>query len=220
MQYVAFSNRLLPLSAVFKVHPVDSVYQCYPRKVHSFSLSRSSKPHGHTTACLAIHRLMGCFHFLTIMNNVPKNICVGFPSDSAVKNPPAVQETRQTLGQEDPLEKEMATRSSLLAWRIPWTELAGLQSMGSQELDTTEATKHSTHSTQTFVCTSMYFSCLVALGLCYRQGVSLVAEKLWCTGFSLQRLLLLPGMGSRVRGLQQLWVTGSTLRLGSCGEWA
>ena len=43
------------------------------------------------------------------------------------------------LGWEDPLEKEMATHSSILAWRIPWTEeLGGLQSMGHKELDTTE----------------------------------------------------------------------------------
>ena len=43
------------------------------------------------------------------------------------------------LGQEDPLEKEMATHSSILAWRIPGTEEPGrLQFMGSQELDTTE----------------------------------------------------------------------------------
>ena len=41
-------------------------------------------------------------------------------------------------GQEDPLEKGMATHSRILAWRIPWTEEPGrLQSMGSQELDTT-----------------------------------------------------------------------------------
>ena len=48
-------------------------------------------------------------------------------------------ETRvQSLGQEDPLEKEMATHSTTLAWRIPWTEELGeLQSMGSQELDMT-----------------------------------------------------------------------------------
>ena len=40
-----------------------------------------------------------------------------------VKNPPAMQETSvRFLGQEDPLEKEMATHSSILAWRIPWTE--------------------------------------------------------------------------------------------------
>ena len=52
-----------------------------------------------------------------------------------VKNLPAMQETRETqvwsLGQEDPLEKEMATHSSILAWEIPWTEEpGGLQSMG------------------------------------------------------------------------------------------
>ena len=43
----------------------------------------------------------------------------------------------QFLGQEDPLEKEMAIHSSILAWKIPWTEeIGGLQSMGSQESDT------------------------------------------------------------------------------------
>ena len=51
-----------------------------------------------------------------------------------VKNLPAVQETLvQSLGQEDPLENEVATRSSSLAWRISWTEEpGGLQSMGLQ----------------------------------------------------------------------------------------
>ena len=43
-----------------------------------------------------------------------------------VKNLPAMQETQlQSLGQKDPLEKEMATHSSVLAWRIPWTEEPG-----------------------------------------------------------------------------------------------
>ena len=53
-----------------------------------------------------------------------------------VKRLPTLQETRvQSLGQEDPLEKEMATHSSTLAWRIPWTEESGgLQSMGSQRV--------------------------------------------------------------------------------------
>ena len=46
--------------------------------------------------------------------------------DSTVKQPPAVQETQvPSLGQEDPLEKEMATHSTILAWRIPWTEEPG-----------------------------------------------------------------------------------------------
>ena len=53
-----------------------------------------------------------------------------------VKHLPAVQETWvQSLGREDPVEKEMATHSSILAWRIPWTEEpGGLQSMGSQRV--------------------------------------------------------------------------------------
>ena len=46
----------------------------------------------------------------------------------------------QSPGQEDPLEEGMATCSSFLPWRIPWTEPGGLQSIASQELDTTEAT--------------------------------------------------------------------------------
>jgi len=49
-----------------------------------------------------------------------------------VKNLPAMQETQvRSLGQEDPLEKDMETHSSILAWRIPWTEEpSGLQSIG------------------------------------------------------------------------------------------
>ena len=63
-----------------------------------------------------------------------------------VKNPPPMQETPQirSLGLQDPLEESMATHSSILAWRTPWTEKpGGLQSMGS-ESDMTEATEHST----------------------------------------------------------------------------
>ena len=53
-----------------------------------------------------------------------------------LKHLPAMRETWvRSLGQEDPLEKEMATHSSILAWRIPWTEEhGGLQSMGSQRV--------------------------------------------------------------------------------------
>ena len=56
-----------------------------------------------------------------------------------VKNPPAMQNTWvRSLGLEDPLKKEMATGSSILAREIPWTEEpGGLQPMGSQESDTT-----------------------------------------------------------------------------------
>ena len=57
-----------------------------------------------------------------------------------LKHLPAMWETPvQSLGQEDPLEKEMATHSSILAWRIPWMdEPGGLQSTGRKESDTTE----------------------------------------------------------------------------------
>ena len=49
-----------------------------------------------------------------------------FPIAQMVKNLPAMQETQvRSLGQEDPLEKEIATHSSILAWRIPWTEEPG-----------------------------------------------------------------------------------------------
>ena len=59
----------------------------------------------------------------------------GFPGGSTVKNLPAMQEMWemqfQSLGQEDPLKEEIATRSSNLAWEIPWTEGPGeLQSIG------------------------------------------------------------------------------------------
>ena len=73
-------------------------------------------------------------------------IRTGFPGGSVVKNQPAnagdadsIPGSGRSLGREDPWEKEMATHSSILAWRIPWTEEPGeLQSMGSQESDTTE----------------------------------------------------------------------------------
>ena len=64
---------------------------------------------------------------------------LGLSGGSAVKSLPAVQEPpemgAQSLGREDPLEEGMATHSSILAWRIPWTEEpGGLQSTGSQRV--------------------------------------------------------------------------------------
>ena len=56
-----------------------------------------------------------------------------------VKNLPAMQKNPGLIPKEDPLEKGMATHSSILAWRIPWAEEpGGLQSMGRKKLDTTE----------------------------------------------------------------------------------
>ena len=64
-----------------------------------------------------------------------------------VKNPPATQETQEmqvwSLSQEEPLEEEMATHSSILVWKIPWTEEPDrLLSKGSQRVGHDWATKH------------------------------------------------------------------------------
>ena len=61
-----------------------------------------------------------------------------------VKNLPEMQETQVlSLGQEDPMEKGMVTHSSILAWRVPWTEEPGrLQSKGHKESDMTERPTH------------------------------------------------------------------------------
>ena len=74
----------------------------------------------------SIHRVLG-------MSMVPSSLVA-----QLVENLPAVQETQvRFLVWEDPLEKEIASHSNVLAWRIPWMEEPGrLQSMGSQELDT------------------------------------------------------------------------------------
>ena len=73
--------------------------------------------------------------------------CLGFLDGSAIKNLPAIQETQETqvlsLGWEDPLEEGMATHSSTLAGRIPWTEEpGGLQSMGLQRVEHDWTTQH------------------------------------------------------------------------------
>ena len=63
-------------------------------------------------------------------------VTVGFPGGSVVKNSPVMQETQvRSLGQENPLEEEVATHTSILAWEIPWTEESGrLQPMGLQRV--------------------------------------------------------------------------------------
>ena len=68
---------------------------------------------------------------------------MGFPHSSVGKESACQAEDPGFLNQEDPLEKETAMHSSLLAWRIPWTEKpGGLESMGSQESDTTQRLNH------------------------------------------------------------------------------
>ena len=77
----------------------------------------------------------------------PRVAIKGFPGSSVANNLHAMQEMREmqvrSLGQEDPLEKKIATHFSILAWEIPWTGKPGrLPSMGSQELDVTERLIH------------------------------------------------------------------------------
>ena len=106
----------------------------------------------------------GTFHFTRLVHNLPTSVTLLFPSDSKtlpyrakdiakfslryisqdwtslvaqlVRNLPVMWETwAQPLGQEEPLEKGMATHSIILVWRISWTEApGGLQSMGSQRV--------------------------------------------------------------------------------------
>ena len=108
----------------------------------------------------SVNGCLGCFHVLAIINSSAINVKVhvsfgsmvfsGYMPRSGiarsygtslvaqtVKCLPTKRETRvQSLGQEDPLEREMATHSSILAWKIPWTEELGeySQSVGSQRV--------------------------------------------------------------------------------------
>ena len=67
--------------------------------------------------------------YLLCENILILDLTLGLPGGSAVKNPPAMQE----MGREDPLEEEMVTHSSILAWESPWTEEPdGLECLGSQ----------------------------------------------------------------------------------------
>ena len=80
---------------------------------------------------------LGFFHVLAIVKSSEVDIKVHVSSVAQmVKRLSTMQETRvRSLGWEDPLEKEMATHSSTIAWKIPWTEEPGrLQSMGSQRV--------------------------------------------------------------------------------------
>ena len=84
------------------------------------------------------------FFFLRIHLIVNSTSIQGFPGGSVVKNLPASEETQvQSLGQEDPMEQETTTHSSILPWEIPWTEKPGwLQSMWWQRVTYKLATEH------------------------------------------------------------------------------
>ena len=116
-----------PLSSSPKFLPHLRLFLC-------FSLFYTYPPQLHFqnhTLILKIHSysLSDKWHSLGCISCLPSWL-------QTVKNLPAMQKTRvQSLGRKDPLEKEMATHSSILAWKIQWTEEpGGLQSMGSQRV--------------------------------------------------------------------------------------
>ena len=120
-------------------------------------------------------------------------IIVAFLVAQIVKKLLAMKETQvRSLGWEDPLEKEMVTHFSILAWEIPWTEVSsGLQPMGSQRVGHDLWTEHSpqhpgtgkskprssqtTSESHCFTNSSLYF---VSLVLCGSLGIPLRARKL------------------------------------------
>ena len=88
--------------------------------------------------CVALHSPHGLSHSYSTLSLCTGRHSLGFPDGSAIKDQPPKQEMWVwSLDQEDPLEEEMATYSSILGWTVPW-ESSGLQSMGSQESDTAE----------------------------------------------------------------------------------
>ena len=160
------------------------------------------------------------------MDSFLKNI---FPIAHMVKNLPAMQETRvQSLGQEDPLETGMAIHSSVLAWRIPWTEEPGrLQSGDLQRVGHDWATN--THNTFTYLSLGSTGYSLLLLGLLL-VAVSGGYSLLWYMGFSWQRLPWLWSISPRCESsiVAACGHTGTVVealralerRLSGCGIWA
>ena len=108
-----------------KLQEIVKVREAWRAAVHTVTKSRTRLREG-TTACP-----------------------MGFPGDAVGKNLPAnagaARDVGSVPGQEDPPEKEMAARSSILAWEISWTEEAGgLQSMGSKRVEHDCAAEHTT----------------------------------------------------------------------------
>ena len=109
------------------------------------------------------------FYFLATKEHlIISNIMASLVAQT-VKNLPAMWETRVwSLGQEDPLAKRMTTHSSILAWRIPWTEEPGVlyRPRGWKELDTTEQLIHILCLTFTWETEQKQISSVPGLGEC------------------------------------------------------
>jgi len=128
--------------------------------------------HSYLKLCL-LQEVIGSYYYLDSKElDMTEQLTLHYTITQMVNNLPAVQETWVwSLGQEDPLEKGMANHSSILAWRIPWTEEPGrLQSMGSQRVGYDWATT-------TLRLTSYYSSqCLIEVNIrCSSLGSTEVA---------------------------------------------
>ena len=95
-------------------------------------------------SCLDLHDRTACKGYAASSSVLPVGCQhIGLPDGSGVEDLPAVQEMKETwawfLGQKDPLEEEVATQSSILAWKSHrWRSLAGYSPKGHKESDTTE----------------------------------------------------------------------------------
>ena len=100
-----------------------------------FSLSCTGEGNGNPLQCSCLENPRDAQSGLLLSESDPEYPLGAFLVAQIVKNVPAMQETQvQSLGRKDLLEKRMATHSTILAWRIPWTEEpGGLQSMGSKK---------------------------------------------------------------------------------------
>ena len=125
------------------------------------------------------------FHTKAIWILMTINRMVGFPGSSAVKNPPAMWETRvQPLGQEDPMEKDMATYTSTFASEIPWAEEPGrLQSMGSQRVGHNLLTNQQKQQTELWLLKGFQKDNESFLHTYQRFSVTCCSVAKWCPTF-------------------------------------
>ena len=131
--HFAPQNTFPPLQIKGKLYLPDIKESCVCLTDYKTTTGQGNQPHDHS-------RNKQHFKISTKPRSLPPGSHQAALVAEMVKNLPAMQETRvRPLGQEDPLEKEMATHSDILAWRIPWTEEpGGLQSMGWQRVGMTE----------------------------------------------------------------------------------
>ena len=112
------------------IYKDEAAYLTFIKEKFKLAQKQNSGRHFHITIT-GFQQLSTCGKSCFIFNSHPSTLQTSLVAQT-VKCMPTMQETRvQSLGGEDPLEKEMATHSSTLAWKMPWEEPGRLQSMGS-----------------------------------------------------------------------------------------